>query len=129
MQNFLTQRNALLPLLLVFVLEYATSKVPENQVGLKLNEENELLAYSDDVNLLEDNIHCKSKVHYRHKNHTQKKKLMTTQYRLPLWSSGQGSWLQIQKYTVQFPVLPNFLRSILTGTRSTQPRKYNCTPT
>jgi hypothetical protein len=33
-------------------LEYATGKVQENQVGLKLH----LLAYADDVNLRGDNI-------------------------------------------------------------------------
>jgi hypothetical protein len=31
-------------------------KVQENQVGLKLNGTHQLLAYADDVNLLEDNI-------------------------------------------------------------------------
>jgi hypothetical protein len=30
------------------------SKVSENQVGLKLNGAHQLLAYADDVNLLED---------------------------------------------------------------------------
>jgi hypothetical protein len=29
----------------------------------------------------------------------------------PLWSSGQSSWLQIQKVRVRFPALPFFLRS------------------
>jgi hypothetical protein len=31
-------------------------KVQENQAGLKLNGTHQLLAYADDVNLLEDNI-------------------------------------------------------------------------
>jgi hypothetical protein len=39
-----------------FPLEYTISKVHENRVGLKLNETHQLLAYADDVNLLEDNI-------------------------------------------------------------------------
>jgi hypothetical protein len=37
-------------------LEYAIRKDQENQVGLKLNGTHQLLAYTDDVNLLEDNI-------------------------------------------------------------------------
>jgi hypothetical protein len=35
--------------------EYAIRKVEENYVGLKLNG-TQLLAYADDVNLLEDNV-------------------------------------------------------------------------
>jgi hypothetical protein len=42
-----------------------------------------------------------------------------------LWSSGQSSWLQIQRSRVRFPALPNFLRCSESGTGSTQPREYN----
>jgi hypothetical protein len=42
--------------------------------------------------------------------------------RTPLWSSGQSSWLQIQKSRVRFPALPDFLRSGC-GTGSTQLRE------
>jgi hypothetical protein len=39
-----------------FALEYAIRKVQENQVGLKLTGTHQLLAYTDDVSLLGDNI-------------------------------------------------------------------------
>jgi hypothetical protein len=39
----------------------------------------------------------------------------------PLWSSGQSSWLQIQRSRVRFSPLPDFLRSSWSGTGSTQP--------
>jgi hypothetical protein len=45
--------------------------------------------------------------------------------RPPLWSCGQSSWLQIQRSRVQFPALPDFLRSSGSGTGSTQPREDN----
>jgi hypothetical protein len=44
------------PLLFNFALEHVIRNVQENQVGLKLNGTHQFLAYTDDVNLLEDNI-------------------------------------------------------------------------
>jgi hypothetical protein len=55
-QNGLKQGDALSPLIFNFALEYAIRKVQENQVGLKLNGTHQLLAYTDDVSLLVDNI-------------------------------------------------------------------------
>ena len=44
---------------------------------------------------------------------------------LPLWSSGQSFWLQIQRSRLRFPALPDFLSSSGSGTGSTQPREVN----
>jgi hypothetical protein len=38
-----------------------------------------------------------------------------------LWSSGQTSWLQIQRSLVRFPALPDFMSSSESGTGSTPP--------
>ena len=44
---------------------------------------------------------------------------------VPLWSSGQSFWLQIQRSRVRSPALPDFLSSSGYGTGSTQPRAVN----
>jgi hypothetical protein len=55
-QNGLKQGDALSPLLLNIALDYAIWKVEENHIGLKFNGTHQLLDYTDDVNLLGDNI-------------------------------------------------------------------------
>jgi hypothetical protein len=42
-----------------------------------------------------------------------------------LWSSGQSSWLQIQRSRVPFPELPDFLKSSGSGSECTGPHKEN----
>jgi len=42
---------------------------------------------------------------------------------MPLWSSGQSFWLQIQRSRGRSPALPDFLSSSGSGTGSTQPRE------
>ena len=44
---------------------------------------------------------------------------------MPLWSSGQSFWLQIQRSRVRSPALPDFLSSNGSGTGSTQPHDVN----
>jgi hypothetical protein len=47
-------------------------------------------------------------------------------FQLIIYLSGdQSFWLQIQRSWVQFPALPDFLRSGVSGTGSTQPREDN----
>jgi hypothetical protein len=55
-QNGLKQGDALSPQLLNLASEYAIRKVQDNQVGLKLNGTHQLLAYTDDLDLLGVNI-------------------------------------------------------------------------
>jgi hypothetical protein len=54
--NGLKQGDAPSPLFFNFALEHIIMKVRENQVGLKLIGTHQLLAYTNDVNLLGDNI-------------------------------------------------------------------------
>jgi hypothetical protein len=52
-RNGLIQENALSPLPFNFALEYDIRGIKVKQDGLKLNGTHQLLAYADDVNILE----------------------------------------------------------------------------
>jgi hypothetical protein len=54
-QNGLKQGDDLWPFLFNFSLDYGITKVQEKLVELNLNGTHQLLAYTDDVNLLGDN--------------------------------------------------------------------------
>jgi len=56
-RNGLKQRDGLSTMLFNFALEYAIRRVQVNQDGLKLNGTLQFLAYADDVNILEGNVH------------------------------------------------------------------------
>ena len=56
-RNGLKKGDALSPLLFIFALEYAIRWVQVNKGGLKLKSTHQLLAYADDVNILEGSIH------------------------------------------------------------------------
>ena len=45
-----------MPLIFNFALEYAIRKVQETKLGLDMNGTHQILAYADDVNLIDDNI-------------------------------------------------------------------------
>jgi hypothetical protein len=55
--NDFTQRDALLPLLYNFALEYAIRKFQANKAGLKLNSVHQFLVHSDDVNIIGGSVH------------------------------------------------------------------------
>jgi retron-type reverse transcriptase len=55
-ENGLKQGDALSPLLSNFALEYAIKRVQENQERLILNGTHQLLAYADDVNIMEKSL-------------------------------------------------------------------------
>jgi hypothetical protein len=56
-KNGLKPGDAQSPLPFNFTLEYAISKVQENQEGLQLNGTHQLLVYDDDANILDGSVH------------------------------------------------------------------------
>ena len=56
-KNSLKQGDVLSTLICHLALEYAIKRVQVNQDGLKLNGTRKFLVYTDDVNILERNVH------------------------------------------------------------------------
>jgi len=56
------KQDALSPLFLIFVLEYAIRRVQVNQDVLKLNSTHQLLVYADDINVWGRSIHTIKKI-------------------------------------------------------------------
>ena len=56
LKNSLKQEDALSPRLFHFALEYAIRKIQETNLGLDTNCTHQVLAYADDVNLIDDDI-------------------------------------------------------------------------
>jgi hypothetical protein len=54
-QNGLKQGDTVSPLVSNLALKYAIRRVQENQVGLKLNRTHQVLAYTNDVNIVIEN--------------------------------------------------------------------------
>jgi hypothetical protein len=61
-RNSSKQRDALLPSLFNFALEYAIRRVQVNQNGLKLNGTHQFVVYADDVSILGGSV-CTIKKH------------------------------------------------------------------
>jgi len=59
-KNSLKQGDALSPLILNLLLEYAIRSVQRNQDGLKLNGTHQILVYADDI-ILGESIHTVKK--------------------------------------------------------------------
>ena len=55
------QGDALSPLLYHFALEYAIRNVQETNLGLDMNDTHQVLAYTDDVNLIGDDIRTRER--------------------------------------------------------------------
>jgi hypothetical protein len=104
-QSGLKQGEALSPLLFDFALEYATRKVHENQVGLRLNGTHQLLVYADDMNLLRDNIN------------TAKKNKET------LFDSSNGVGLQVNAEKTKCMLLSRHKNHIIISRQLTDPMK------
>jgi hypothetical protein len=81
---------------------------------------NKIFYAFDAISLLNLQISCRYSQLYCLKifDHEHRPKILL------LWSSAQGSWLQIQRSRFWFPALIDFLRSNGSGTGATQLREY-----
>jgi hypothetical protein len=125
-RNGFKQGDALLPLLFNFALEYAIKRVQVNQDGLKLNGTHQLLAYDNDVNILQGSIHTVKENAEALVVATKKNGLEVNAYKTKYmvmsqdWNAGRGHCVKIDNSSIERVEEFKYLGTTLTDQNSTQ---------